>query len=132
MKQKLLTYLACPACGGEIRLLSVARREDDGEILEGDLDCASCARHFPIVRGVPRFAELDEIEEEKAQTAANFGWQWQHFTQEDEHYDGAVPRLDCSRSSGVFSRQGCARRRLRQRPSHAARRALGSTRDYQY
>lgn len=87
MKQKLLPYLACPACGGEIRLLSVARRdEDDGEILEGDLDCASCARHFPIVRGVPRFAALDEVEEEKAQTAANFGWQWQHFTQEDEKY----------------------------------------------
>jgi SAM-dependent methyltransferase len=86
MKQKLLPYLACPACGGEIRPLSVARREDDGEILEGDLDCASCARHFPIVRGVPRFAALDEVEEEKAQTAANFGWQWQHFTQEDERY----------------------------------------------
>jgi SAM-dependent methyltransferase len=86
MKQKLLPYLACPACGGEIRLLSVARREDDGEILEGDLDCALCDRHFPVVRGVPRFAALDEVEQEKAQTAANFGWQWQHFTQEDERY----------------------------------------------
>jgi len=86
MKQKLLPYLACPACSGEIRLLTVSRREDDGEILEGDLDCASCARHFAIVRGVPRFAALDEVEEEKAQTAANFGWQWQHFTQEDEKY----------------------------------------------
>jgi SAM-dependent methyltransferase len=86
MKQKLLPYLACPACGGEIRLLTVSRREDDGEILEGDLDCASCARHFAIVRGVPRFAALDEVETEKAQTAANFGWQWQHFTQQDERY----------------------------------------------
>jgi SAM-dependent methyltransferase len=29
---------------------------------------------------------LDKIEKEKAETAANFGWQWQHFTQEDERY----------------------------------------------
>ncbi|HEX8845838.1 MAG TPA: methyltransferase domain-containing protein [Pyrinomonadaceae bacterium] len=87
MKQSLLEYLACPLCGGEIRLLSMARR-DNGEILEGDLDCASCSRRFPIVRGVPRFAELSKIEADKAQTAANFGWQWQHFTQADEQYEG--------------------------------------------
>lgn len=86
MKQRLLEYLACPACGGEIRLLSVAKR-DARDILEGDLDCADCASHFPIVRGVPRFAALGKVEEEKAATAANFGWQWQHFTQHDEKYE---------------------------------------------
>src|SRR5918997_1183575 len=85
MKQSLLKYLACPSCGGGIHLLSVARGEGR-EILEGDLDCGSCARHYPVVRGVPRFADLDGIEEGKAATAANFGWQWQHFTQEDERY----------------------------------------------
>jgi SAM-dependent methyltransferase len=85
MKQSLLKYLACPSCGGEIRLLSTARSEG-AEILEGDLDCASCGRHFPVVRGVPRFADLSRVEAEKAATAANFGWQWQHFTQEDERY----------------------------------------------
>ncbi len=86
MKQRLLEYLVCPSCSGEIRLLSVARGEGD-EILEGDLDCASCSRHFPVVRGVPRFAELSKIEADKAATASNFGWQWQHFTQADEQYD---------------------------------------------
>lgn len=85
MKQKLLEYLACPACGGEIRLLSVAKR-DGQEILEGDLDCA-CGLHYPVVRGVPRFSSLSFIEEEKAATAANFGWQWQHFTQQDDKYE---------------------------------------------
>ena len=85
MKQRLLQYLACPSCGGEIRLLSVARWED-AEVVEGDLDCAGCARHFAVVRGVPRFADLDQLEAEKAATAANFGWQWQHFTQEDDRY----------------------------------------------
>jgi SAM-dependent methyltransferase len=85
MKQSLLKYLTCPSCGGEIHLLSVARGEGR-EILEGDLDCASCARHYPVVRGVPRFADPGKVEDDKAATAANFGWQWQHFTQEDERY----------------------------------------------
>ena len=85
MKKRLLQYLACPECGGDLRLLSVAK-EDNGEILEGDLDCVGCLKHFPVVRGVPRFAELDKIEEDKAATASSFGWEWQHFTQEDERY----------------------------------------------
>jgi SAM-dependent methyltransferase len=86
MKLRLLQYLFCPSCGGEIRLLSVAQK-DGNEILEGEVDCASCRRRFPIVCGVPRFAELSEIETAKAATAANFGWQWQHFTQVDERYE---------------------------------------------
>ncbi|HEV2912841.1 MAG TPA: methyltransferase domain-containing protein [Pyrinomonadaceae bacterium] len=85
MKLRVLQYLACPSCGGEIELLSVAA-EERGEILEGDLRCLSCARHFPVVRGVPRFAPLDKMEEDKAATAENFGWQWLHFTQDDERY----------------------------------------------
>lgn len=86
MKQRLLQYLVCPSCGGEIRLLSVAQR-DESEILEAELECASCSSNFPVVRGVPRFAELSELEADKAATAANFGWQWQHFTQSDERYN---------------------------------------------
>lgn len=85
MKRRLLQYLACPSCGGEIRLLSVAK-EDGTEILEGDLDCTACAQSFAVVRGVPRFADLSRIEEDKAATASSFGWQWQHFTQDDERY----------------------------------------------
>ena len=30
---------------------------------------------------------MAEVEEDKAATAANFGWQWQHFTQADERYE---------------------------------------------
>jgi SAM-dependent methyltransferase len=86
MKQKLLQYLACPECGGEIRLLSIAKQEG-AEILEGELECAGCAARFPVTRGVARFAALNAVEEEKAATAANFGWQWQHFTQQDDKYE---------------------------------------------
>ena len=86
MKQKLLQYLACPACGGEIRLLSI-EKQDAAEILEGELDCLGCASRFPIVRGVARFAALSAVEQEKAATAEGFGWQWQHFTQQDDKYE---------------------------------------------
>lgn len=89
MKERLLNYLACPSCGGEVRLASVAAAEEARgwtEIVEGQLACAGCARAFPVERGVPRFAELGAVEPEKAETAANFGWQWRHFTHEDERY----------------------------------------------
>jgi len=85
MKLKLLNYLQCPSCAGAIVLSSVAQTEDS-EIMEGQLVCVSCDRQFPISRGIPRFAIADELETDKAATAANFGWQWQHFTHSDELY----------------------------------------------
>jgi SAM-dependent methyltransferase len=85
LKEKLLQYLACPACAGAITLASAERESE--EIITGQLSCGSCARSWPITRGVPRFAALDEVEEDKAATAAGFGWQWTHFTQTDEKYE---------------------------------------------
>ena len=84
MKQSLLQYLACPECGGDLSL--TASESDNGEILVGALACAACSQNYPIARGVPRFAALDTVETDKAATAENFGWQWTHFTQEDEKY----------------------------------------------
>src|SRR5438552_7771125 len=86
MKERLLNYLSCPSCGGAITLTSAGHRESE-EIIEGQLSCRSCARDWPVTRGVPRFASLDEVEAEKAATAAGFGWQWQHFTQADDKYE---------------------------------------------
>jgi SAM-dependent methyltransferase len=54
--------------------------------MEGELRCLSCHTSFPITAGIPRFANLEEVETDKAATAAGFGWQWQHFTQEDSRY----------------------------------------------
>ena len=54
--------------------------------MEGALRCGACAASFPITRGIPRFARLEEIESDKQATAANFGWQWQYFTEEDTRY----------------------------------------------
>ena len=65
--------------------LSVSRAED-AEIIEGELRCTVCASSFPITRGIPRFAELAGVTRDKQATAENFGWQWRHFTEEDERY----------------------------------------------
>ena len=54
--------------------------------MEGALRCGACANAFPIRAGIPRFADLAEVASDKQATAANFGWQWQHFTQEDKRY----------------------------------------------
>ncbi len=86
MKEKLLDLLACPVCGGDLSLVHVGTREEK-EIIEGVLSCRKCEREYKVVRGVPRFADLDKIEQDKAETAENFGWQWTHFTQEDEKYN---------------------------------------------
>ena len=85
MKRKLLDYLRCPACSGNIDLALITL-EDGLEIMEGQLACAACGQTFPILRGVPRFAATDKLEPDKAATAENFGWQWQHFTHGDELY----------------------------------------------
>ena len=86
MKEKLLDLLACPTCGGDI-LLASAYQYDDREIIEGVLTCKKCTREYKVICGVPRFADLGKIEEDKAETAENFGWQWTHFTQEDPKYN---------------------------------------------
>jgi SAM-dependent methyltransferase len=54
--------------------------------MEGELRCSSCASAFPITGGIPRFANLTEVESDKHATAENFGWQWRHFTHQDDRY----------------------------------------------
>lgn len=85
MKEKLVELLACPDCGRDLSIAEAASREGT-EIITGSLKCDGCGHSFQIVRGVPRFANLSEIEHDKAETAQNFGWQWTHFTQEDLKY----------------------------------------------
>ena len=84
MKETLLSYLVCPSCEGPLDLS--VRNAEQGEIIEGELRCPACMSSFPITSGIPRFANLDQIESDKRATATGFGWQWQHFTQQDERY----------------------------------------------
>jgi len=84
MKPSLMLYLQSPACGDALELH--ATEHDGAEIITGELVCHSGAHHFPITRGIPRFAALEQLAADKAETAAQFGWQWTHFTQADERY----------------------------------------------
>ena len=86
MKEKLLNYLSCPSCAGNITLSEVTSY-DGHEIMGGTLACAACKSQFPILRGIPRFASLTEAEKDKSATAENFGWQWRYFTQTDDLYE---------------------------------------------
>lgn len=86
MKKTLLNYLACPVCAGEIKLQSVSA-EEGIEVLTGELQCASCAKTFRIVRGIPRFADFENIEADKQATAESFGWSWQEFAHDDAKYE---------------------------------------------
>jgi len=86
MKTRLLQYLACPSCQSSLTLANVTSTDSE-EIIQGELKCLACANSFPILRGIPRFAAADLSEDGKAATAASFGWQWQHFTQQDDRYE---------------------------------------------
>jgi SAM-dependent methyltransferase len=86
VREKLLELLACPNCGGDI-LLAYASKYEEKQIIEAVLSCKKCEREYKVIRGVPRFADLDKIEQDKLETAENFGWQWTHFTQEDAKYN---------------------------------------------
>jgi SAM-dependent methyltransferase len=86
MKERLLDLLACPTCGGDI-LLAYASTYEGNEIIEAVLTCQKCTREYKVVRGVPRFADLGKVDQDKADTAKNFGWQWTNFTQEDPKYN---------------------------------------------
>lgn len=85
MKERVLQYLMCPTCQGGISLSAVDERED-AEVMSGSLSCDSCKRTFPIIRGIPRFADPDKLEVDKAATAASFGWSWTYFKHVDEKY----------------------------------------------
>src|SRR5439155_23659162 len=64
MKPTLLKYLQCPECGGALSLFT--KQQDGAEIIEGELICRDGAHRFPILRGVPRFARLDQLAADKA------------------------------------------------------------------
>lgn len=86
MKPALLPLLACPACGGAVAPALPAA--EGAEIESGDLACGGCGAHYPIVRGVPRFAAPPDAALARA-TVARFGWQWRAFPERLAEYRGA-------------------------------------------
>jgi 2-polyprenyl-3-methyl-5-hydroxy-6-metoxy-1,4-benzoquinol methylase len=69
MQRKLLEWLVCPKCRGE---LAVTVHHEAAEIEEGVLGCSRCAAAYPIVRGIPRFVQQENY-------ATTFGHQWTRY-----------------------------------------------------
>jgi SAM-dependent methyltransferase len=94
MRAELARSLRCPHCSGELLL---ERPVDPAQFVEtGSLNCTSCSRSYPIVRGIPRFVGEDNY-------ASNFGFQWNQFrrTQLDSATGVGISHARFARSSGV-------------------------------
>jgi ubiquinone/menaquinone biosynthesis C-methylase UbiE/uncharacterized protein YbaR (Trm112 family) len=70
MKPALLKLLVCPSCRDTLEMRVDAH--DSQEVLEGALSCGPCGKHYPVVRGIPRFVGSGAY-------AASFGRQWNWF-----------------------------------------------------
>jgi uncharacterized protein YbaR (Trm112 family) len=46
-----MDILCCPVCKGDLSLN--VEKEDEKEIIEGDLSCAACEVNYPIHEGIP-------------------------------------------------------------------------------
>ena len=51
MRRSLMDILCCPVCKGDLSLN--VEKEDEKEIIEGDLSCATCKVNYPIHEGIP-------------------------------------------------------------------------------
>jgi ubiquinone/menaquinone biosynthesis C-methylase UbiE/uncharacterized protein YbaR (Trm112 family) len=72
MRRRLVDLLACPECRGSIEVLE-SRAENAVRILQGTLRCTSCARQYPIEKGVPR---LVKVAPDVAEVCRRFSFQW--------------------------------------------------------
>ncbi|MFC1525175.1 methyltransferase domain-containing protein [Planctomycetota bacterium] len=76
MKEKLLSFLCCPKCKNELRLMNPIREHN--EIKTGLLQCNSCQESYPIQDFIPRFVETDKYVD-----TFSFEWKKHQSTQLD-------------------------------------------------
>jgi len=76
MKERLVNYLACPACRGNLILRSEVRDQQD--IVGGSLQCY-CGTEYPIREGIPRFGAAPSsgaVSDGQRQVGELFGNKW--------------------------------------------------------
>jgi SAM-dependent methyltransferase len=76
MRERLLAWLACPLCRGDLALVEPRGRSD--EIHAGRLDCGGCGARYPIAGGIPRLLPGPASGEAEA-TARRFAYEWTRF-----------------------------------------------------
>jgi uncharacterized protein YbaR (Trm112 family) len=57
MRHDLMEILVCPLCKGDLQL--TIAKEEDAEILDGNLYCAACKETYPIEDGIPNLLPPD-------------------------------------------------------------------------
>jgi SAM-dependent methyltransferase len=71
MRTDILTLVCCPACGGRLRVETIAD-QSDGEIVAGRLECTGCGQLYPIEQRLPLLYVNDQRWAPKAREA--IGW----------------------------------------------------------
>jgi len=71
MRLKILEILTCPKCFGELSC-SILKENDEGEIINGALECRRCEFNCNITQGIPRFVGGRNY-------ASSFSYQWNCF-----------------------------------------------------
>ena len=70
MKQKELSFYACPVCGrAGLAALEARACSDEGGNIAAGIECPDCKASFPVIGGIPRFVPSDNY-------AGSFGYQW--------------------------------------------------------
>jgi SAM-dependent methyltransferase/uncharacterized protein YbaR (Trm112 family) len=81
MKEKLIDFLACPDCLGNLTC-EITETSSDlpwQEILEGQLCCRQCSKRYLIRNGLPRFRSDEQVEGKVQKTVDGFGYEWSKF-----------------------------------------------------
>lgn len=88
MHQKLLDFLVCPECKGDLVLSSYNQKL--GEILEGNLQCGKCHVSYSITDGIPNMTS-GGISEDKQKTATFFEKDWRIFDSNNKRFEELLP-----------------------------------------
>jgi SAM-dependent methyltransferase len=104
VKAAALDVFVCPRCHG--RLTATVVSAEGVEIIEGQLQCASCRAMFAITGGVPRFVQ-------SASYADTFGHQWRWFrTVQMDSLNRSAASEDALRATTAWADEDYPGRRL--------------------
>ena len=105
MYPEMAEFFRCPQRGTSLRLETT--KVEDGRVVEGSLvSDGTPVIEYPIVKGVPRFVDVDEIDDEKVRsTTEAFSVKWSRIP---EYASGGVKSKQ-NRESWYFERFGFER-----------------------
>jgi SAM-dependent methyltransferase len=80
VKLSLLSLLACPVCGADLKFAALERDPRRVEDVEnGALACTRCRLQYPIRDGIPRLRPPEAVPADASKTRESFGWEWLRY-----------------------------------------------------